>query len=207
MRDNARRHAAMFAALATLTLAGCGYFAPRDPDEPGDPPDRHAPTAPESVLFNFQQALQEKVLGAPQLAETIDPDFILDLDERDSDRLNGLQVIFKDEFETANRLFLSLRIGANDLSVLFDTTSTPLVPETADSAFYNRLPYKLLVFPQGQSVAIDSIKGEVNLRFKRRTNWAIVAWEDFDVDQLRTETYGYYMGFYAGVSAPGDILK
>jgi len=211
MKRRSRWYAALLAALVTLTLAGCGYFAPRDPEEPGDAPPRHSPTEPESVLYNFEVALEYKVVGAPQLSESLDPDFLMELDVFDSNRLSGLMEIFKPEFERANRDFLSLRVQGNDIDFKFRTDVVPVDKISADLAFCDNLPYELLIYPHGGSITdtVEFIVGEVDLTLRSVTNWAILTWTDYDKpgDGVRHETYGYYMGFYSGLAAPGDILK
>jgi hypothetical protein len=202
-----RFRAATLALVLTLTAAGCGLFEPREPDDPQDPPPRHQPTAPESVLFNFKVALEYKVVGASQLAETLDPDFRLVIYSVDRQELNGLEEIFKSEFERANRDFLSLRVGGNEVLVTFGEQAPEVV--SSDSAFYDDLPYTIEINPPaGQgSDPLEVIEGEVDLGMKSRTTWAIASWTDQPKEGSGNRRYGYYMGFYSGLAAPGDILK
>ena len=135
-----KSRAAILAAVTAFIVAGCGLFETREPEDPLPPPPRHTPSAPESVLYNFEQGLEFKVVGASQLSEALGPNFILLIDPPDQDDLNGLEAVPKPDFEKANRDFLSLRVGGNFLDMDFRDDLVPPRPEGPDSAFYDDLP-------------------------------------------------------------------
>jgi len=190
-----------------LATAGCGLFATREPDPPSGPIPRHTPSDPDSVLFNFEIAIEYRASGATQLSETLADTFVMVLDPPDALRL-GISFVPRLEFEKANRDFQTFRVGSNLIRMNFDNvTVRPRI--TGDLAFYDNLPYEFEIFNfvGDQEVLIERIAGDTDLTMHRQTNWSILQWSDIADDDGATETYGYYMGFYSGLAAPRTIPK
>ena len=193
--------------VLVIATAGCGLFNTREPDPPSEPPPRHVPSDPDSVLFNFEIAIEYRASGATQLSETLADTFVIVLDPPDALRL-GIPFVPRLEFEKANRDFQTLRVGSNRIRMNFDNVSVrPRI--TGDLAFYDNLPYEFEIFNfvGDQEVLIERIAGFSDMTMQRQTNWSILEWIDIADDEGPTETYGYYMGFYSGLAAPRTIPK
>ncbi|MDZ4805153.1 MAG: hypothetical protein SGI90_09855 [Candidatus Eisenbacteria bacterium] len=192
-----------------LAAAGCGLFDTRIPDDPSEPPPRHVPSDPDSVLFNFEIGVEYRASGASQLSETLVDSFLMVLDDPDANRL-GIEFVPRIDFERANRDFQTLRVGSNRIRMNFNYLPDivrPLI--TGDRAFYDNLPYEFVLFNfvGTTEVIVERIAGLTDLTMQRQTNWAMLQWIDIADQDGATETYGYYMGFYSGLSAPRTISK
>jgi len=193
--------------LVGLTTLGCGLFETRVPDDPSEPPPRRVPSDPDSVLFNFEIAVEYRASGASQLSEALVDTFVMVLDQPDANRL-GIPFVPRIEFEKANRDWQTLRVGSNRVRMDFDEVAVrPLI--TGDLAFYDNLPYVIEIFNYvgDTEVIVERIAGFADLTMQRDTNWAMLQWIDIADQDGATETYGYYMGFYSGLAAPGVIPR
>lgn len=190
-------------AVAATLLGGCGLFDVRDPLPPIGEIPRHIPNAPDSVLFNFTIGWQYRTSGVSQIAEAMAQNFVIRLDPADVLRL-GVDSLHKVEVEPAIRSFLQSRVKANQVRFIFRTEGL-LLKDQGSARYYDDLPYVMQIYTStgGQEVVVDSLAGQVDLYFAEQSNssWAIIDWRDSGGDSP-AETYGYYVGFYAGVSAP-----
>jgi hypothetical protein len=207
--QSARRSAAL-SSLAALGLAlvagGCDLFDTREPFPPiGDIP-RHVPNAPDSVLYNFEVALEYRIAGSSQLSEALGPQFFIALDPPDANRLGGLELVGKPDVERAVRDFMQLRVRNASVRMTMDNV-TVRPTGTADSAFYDDLPYTLEIFREGDVLERVAGFADLSVTVQQNGNWAFQRWVDIgDQDDL-TETFGYYMGFYSGLTAPRVLPK
>jgi hypothetical protein len=207
--NRARRLAAVLALLGpafVATLAGCGLFDVREPLPPiGDIP-RRVPNNPDSVLYNVEIALEYRNAGASQLAEALGASFFIDLDAPDVIRLGGLEIVPKLDVERAARDFMQLRVRGSAVRMTLDNVTVRPIG-TADSAFYDDLPYVLEIY-QGQNV-LERVAGvaDLSVTVQSNGNWALQRWVDIGDQDATTETFGYYMGFYSGLTAPRVVAK
>lgn len=189
--------------LCGLTAVGCGLFDTRIPDDPSGPPPRRVPSDPDSVLYNYEIAVEYRTSGASQLSEALADSFVMVLDTPDANEL-GIPFVPRIEFEKANRDWQTLRVGPNGVRMNFDNVSVrPLI--TDKLAFYDNLPYEIELFNSGGTV--ERIAGFADLTMIRDVNWAMLEWRDIADQDGATQTYGYYMGFYSGLAAPSAISR
>ena len=85
----------------------------------------------------------------------------------------------------------------------------PPRPEGPDSAFYDDLPYTLDIYRivNNEEVIVERIEGTIDLGMVNTGNWAMGTWDDKRLSSSSNQTYGYYMGFYSGLSAPAGGPK
>lgn len=199
------RRRALRATLAALVLGtalgGCGLFDTREPFPPIGEIPRRVPNHPDSVLYNFEVALEYRNAGTSQLAEALGPLFFIALDPPDVIRLGGLTLVEKQDVERAVRDFMQLRVRNAAVRMSLDNVAVRPIG-TADSVLYDNLPYVLEIF-RGEDV-LERVAGfaDLSVTVQQNGNWALQRWLDIGDQDAATETFGYYMGFYSGLTGP-----
>lgn len=173
----------VFLGLLALVLYGygCGMFDIRDavaPTTTGGCP-RLNPSSSDSVLANFEQAIQCRLDGTSLYAEMLAESFQLVLDELDVQELLGdWDSLNKAEDVSAQEILA----GDNAVADSFFFSFGNVQPERKDTTdFYLDIPYELLLIRQEGGVTVqDTVKGKAELTVKvvGSGSWAISRWVD-----------------------------
>ena len=162
---------------------GCGMFDIRPPTPPpgvGSGPPHASPVDPESVLYNFTQAIRYQTDGLQQYDGTLAESFHLVLDQEDVRDIGiaGLDSLSKPRDIDAQRL--RCQESSSDSFYFAFGNATPI--KEGQTAYYLDIPYELrILVHQGDSLVVtQTIKGtsDVFLAQGLASNWAITRWVD-----------------------------
>jgi len=196
----------LLAGLAMASVAvGCGLFEIREPSkpiEPGGGPPRAAPVAPESVLFNFTQAVRYQLDGLGQYEESLWEQYFLVLDQLDVIDIGipGIDSLSRSRDTEAQRL-RSQESPADSFFFAFGDAEPERIGSTA---FYQDLPYELqILVPDGDSLKVNLIlrgKVDLNLAEVQAGKWVITRWADEREDPF--VSFGRWHAEQVGSQAP-----
>jgi hypothetical protein len=171
--------------LALAGPVGCGFFSIRDPVRPpgtstGCP--QHAPSSPDSVLFNFASAIGCKGNGTSFYEQALGPDFVLVLDQQDVISLQLPDSLTRNQDLQAHEIIVT----AEPDSFHFAFTTVPAQPGTDGQGnsyvLYEKMPYSLqFIAVTGDTTVVDTTySGEVDLTVTEETaaNWVFSRWID-----------------------------
>lgn len=163
---------------------GCGMFDIRNPippPKPGSGPPHAIPVAPESVLFNFEQAIRYQTDGLDQYGKTLAETFHLVLDQADVADIGipGTDSLSKSCDVDAQRL----RSGESSADSFYFAFGNATPTKEGQTAYYLDIPYELdILVRQGDTLAVtQTIKGTSDLylaQSQATSTWAITRWVD-----------------------------
>lgn len=183
----------VLAALAHLAT-GCGFFDIRSPAAPvpGVRVPRAQPVDPDSVLFNFEQAVIFKLDGLAQYDEALAETFALILDPVDVSEL-GLAA---DSLTKAQDVFAQRVFSQETADSLFFFFGDVPPQNTGGQALYEAIPYELQFLRQEADsvVLVGTVKGTADITVTEGEQiWAMTRWVD-ERDPGGLESWGRVHG-------------
>jgi hypothetical protein len=184
-----RRGGYLFLGLVLGSLGiGCGMFdirAPTPPPKPGSGPPHASPVAPESVLFNFEQAIRYQTNGLDQFDKTLFDTFHLVLDQADVADIGipGIDSLSKTRTYDAQQLRSGEcpKTGTCPADSFYFAFGNATPTKEGQTAYYLDIPYELrILVRQGDTLAVtQTIKGTSDLYLALQANtWSITRWVD-----------------------------
>lgn len=168
--------------LTTLLLPfgfGCDIFQTREPEQPTQNTSTFdQPITPETVLRNFQYAIQEYNIDN-YMRCFVDPAFrSFDFISSQEVRANFASVFDQWNLESERRYFQNLGTPV-DGTPLLTFSSQQIMSVSSDSVTYN-MNY-LLFFPHRKVNTPTVVQGNMQLSLKvdLQHRWSIYRWEDF----------------------------
>lgn len=191
-RDMDRTIRWIASAVALLSLAACGFFETRDPEEGGgEETFWQPPTSPQIIVRNLELAFENKIFN--DYRRTMTADFFFRPDPADSFQISvdrpGVPVFVGWDRDVESSTAEQIAADAAEIQLIFAPPTEEIV---GDNDRLLKQAYTLTINRAGET---DVYQGEAWLWTRQVVNeWYIYRWEDVRRDPFPALTWGYHKG-------------